>query len=350
MAAKLISVSSDDVTYFTLPGSQGEISREGAVIDDTIFGQSYRSSMTGIIGWQMNANAIYKGFPGYLTTLKKPGASTAFNDEASTLVSGKTYQIDDLTKRVWNRNGGAFVVKDNAVDHTADVESIDYLFGKVTFKSAYVVAGPVTISGFYYPTIDLGKAMSYSLTMTANAIRDTNFPGAAANGGYNTHRPGLREVALELPAVFDAADAWPAALDSRGEYIIEINPDALGNNGSLCRGFFRLMSQRQAGNVGELEEETINFRLNVPVSSTAIGIDVPFSWQHHANSPIPAAIKTLMDAWLGETKPFMKYLPDGAIGVKGTGVVTSLSLSGGMETANTFAVSIVGDGALAATP
>jgi hypothetical protein len=110
------------------------------------------------------------------------------------------------------------------------------------------------------------------------------------------------------------------------------------------------MSQRQSGNVGELEEETLNFRLSVPVSQTAIAIALPFSWQHHANSPIPTAIKHLMDAWLAETKPYMHYLPDGVNGVEGSGVVTSLSLSGGMETANTFAVSIVGDGALAAFP
>src|SRR5256885_1059027 len=128
MAVKQVSVSSDDITYSLLPGSQGEISRDGAVIDDTIFGQTYKSGLTGPITWKLTANAVYKGFSGYQATLKKPGTSTNSVGEACTLVSGKTYQINNTAHRILDRSF-ATVVKDNGVNHNVDVASVDYLFG-----------------------------------------------------------------------------------------------------------------------------------------------------------------------------------------------------------------------------
>jgi len=346
MGAKTIQLSADDITYYTLPGSQGELSREGAQVEDTIFGQTYNSNMTGILGWNINANAVYKGFPGYLATLKKPGTSTVMTADAMTLVSGKTYQITNAAKRIINR-AVAVSVLDNAIVHTADVLSIDYLFGKVTFKAAYTPTTPITITGQYFPTIDLAKATSYTLTQTGRPIRTTNFPAAAANSGYNTFIPGLRQVAIELPAVFDAADNWDATLAARAEMIIEVNPDGVGK--SYGRGFFRLVTDRQAGNVGELEEETLSFQLSVPIEASpnlALAIQAPFSWHHESTSLIPEAIKKALTAFLDETLIYAKYLPDGIAGWKGSGVVSNITLSGGMETPNAFAVGITGSGAM----
>lgn len=344
MAAKLISISSDDATYNTLPGSQGELSREGAIIDDTIFGQSYKSGLTGILTWSVNANAIYKGFAGYLARLLKPGTPTAVTNEACTLVSGKTYQINNTAKRIWKRTVNV-VVKDGGVDHTADVLSIDYLFGKVTFKPAYTVGGAVTVDVTFFPTTDLGRATAYTLTQTADAIKDTDFPTARTNGGFTTCLPGLKTVTAEFPAVFSLSDHWQEFLIAREEIIIEINPD--GNGKSLARGFFRLMSDKQSGNVGALEVETLNFSLNVPSEDTGDPlIAIPFGWEHAGDSPIPPGIKKALDAWEFDTGIYVKYLPNGLDGVKGLGVVTNMSLTGGMESPNAFTVSIMGDGGL----
>jgi hypothetical protein len=347
MAAKSIQISSDDITYYTLPGNSGEVSREGATIDDTIFGQTWKSGMTGILGWAISANAIYKGYPGYITKMKKQGTSTAMTAEAAALVSGKTYQITNTAKRIINR-AVAVTVFDNAVDHTADVISIDFLFGKVTFASGYTVTGAVTITGEYFPTLDLAKGMSYNLTQTANAIRTTDFPTAQANDGYNTHIPGLRTVTLEVPAVFSAADAWEAILAARDDIIVEINPDGISK--SFCRGYFKLLTDRRSGNVGELEEENLSFSLNVPIQASGPILELPFSWAHAVDSPIPTAIRKCLDAYIAEQTVYVKYLPDGVNGFKGTAVVTNMSLSGGMETANTFAVGLTGNGAMTAVP
>jgi len=347
MAAKRIEISADDITYLLLPGGQGEISRDGASIDDTIFGQTYKSALTGPITWGINANAVYKGFPGYAAKILKPGTSTVMTDEAMTLVSGKTYRITATAKRAIDRSV-TVVVEDNAVDHTADVDHIDYLLGTVTFKPAYTVTGSVTITGNYFPmTTAIAKYTGFTLNMTAEAIRNSDMPALQANLGYHTHTPGLKTVTLELPSVFLAADGWAEEIDDRQEWLIEVNPDGTQFSGSIARGFFRLMSQRQSGNVGALEEENLRFELNVPYYASTPGLTSPFSWFHSTSpaSPIPGAIKTALDRFLGDLPVYGKYLHDGVAGWKGSGVLTSLSLTAGMESVNTFAVNIQGSGA-----
>lgn len=347
MAAKSLSISADDITYYGLPGSQAEISREAATPDDTIYGESFKSTFPAILGWSLQGNAVYKGFAGYQATVKKVGTSTTFTTQATTLVSGKTYQITDTTKRIWDRTTVPTVF-DNAIDHTADVESIDFLYGKVTFKSTYTVTGPVTVTGKSFPTTAVGSIKGFTLTQNADAIDNSDYATVQANGGYKTHQPGLRTVSVELPGVFKAINGMVALLESRAEVIIEINPD--GNGKSLCRGFFRPINQRQSGNVGALEEENVTFNLSVPIQSTGPASAAPFAWSHASDSPIPTGIKTALTAWEEESLIYAKYLHDGTNGYKGQGVITSMTLSSSMEGLNTFAVNIQGSGATTAVP
>lgn len=77
--AKVVQVSDDNgSTWYTLPGNGGEFSKESSSIDDTVFGQDYKSSEVGLIGWTVSAQAFYKGFAGYSADIKKAGSNTAF--------------------------------------------------------------------------------------------------------------------------------------------------------------------------------------------------------------------------------------------------------------------------------
>lgn len=343
--AKLIQVSDDsEATWETLPGATGTFSAEAESIDDTVFGQTFQSNEIGLITWSVEANAYFKGFAGYVATVKKQGTATVAAGESFTLVSGKTYQIDDSTKEIWNRSYASFVVYDNALDKTVEVLSVDYLFGKVTFKSSYTVIGPVTVDIEYYPVVALGTANAFSLTMTADAIDITDFATAQANSGHQTSDPGLRTVQLELSGFYALASGFLAILQARSEVIIELSPD--GGNLSVCRGFFLVSSEAQAGDVGALEEETTTFQLNVPTDSQVVagGPEIPFGWQHESTSTIHKSIKICLTAWLDETKIDVQYLEDGLAGNKGQVVVTDVSLSGGLREMNEFSVSFMGDG------
>ncbi len=350
--AKLVQISDDSGSnWYTLPGGEGEINRESVSITDTIFGQTFDSQEVGLISASVSANALYKGFAGYVADIKQQGTPTAMTAEAMSLVSGKTYQIDDAAKAIWDRSA-AITVLDNAIDHTADVVSYDPLFGTVTFDSSYSVTTPVTVTGTYLPTVVLGKGNSFSLGMTANAIDTTTFEIAQGNGGYQTNDPGLRAVSVQLDGIYALASGLAALLVARTELIIEINPD--GNAKSVARGFFKTNVQGQSGEVGALEEEGVTFNLNVPesgvISGGTLAIDTPFSWEHAADTTLSTAIQKILTAWLTETKLDVRYLHDGTNGDSMTAVVTDVSMSTGLSDMNDFSCEFTADGATAAVP
>ena len=341
--AKILEISPDaGANWYGLPGSTANLNLNGENIDDTILGQTFQSGQPGLINWGMDSNALYKGYPGYTSTLKKQGTATSATGEAMTVVSGKTYAIDAVAKNMWDRSVAA-VVYDGAVDKTDEVESINYLFGEVTFKSTYTVTGAVTVDVDYFPTAVLARTNSYSLGMTMTPIDASDFAGVVANSGYNIFQAGLRAVTLELTGIYDSAYNVKTVLQGRDELVIELDP--VGTSKSFMRGFFKVLTDSQGGDVGALEEETISLTHFVPSDPL---IDVVLAWKHDNNSDIPVALKHVLSAWENETSLLARYLPSGAIGqtpldgVQGTVWVADVSLSSGMSDMNTFNVTLQG--------
>ncbi len=342
--AKILQVSDDaGANYFILPGGTAELSRDASQIGDTIFGQTFQSNEVGLINWGLTGNAIWKGFAGYVADVKKQGTTTAFTTEAMTLVTGKRFRLDDRTKSIWDR-AVTLVVFDNAIDHTADVQDVNWLFGEVTFKASYSVTEPVTVTGSFFPTSVLGKTQSFTLTQQAEAIRTTDFATAQANGGFDTFNPGLRTVQLEMSHFYALASAFAVDLQARSEVIVELDP--AGDGLSIARGFFKITSHGQSGEVGALEEETLTLSLNVPESTPVA--EFPYAWEHDTTSNLSVAVQKVLDAFQNETKLKAQYLPDGVTGDEGDVVVTEMSLSSGLDAMNEFAVSLQGDGVLTA--
>lgn len=340
---KRVQLSADDVTYYTLPGNSGELRNEAGQLTDTIFGQDFQSTQPGLITWTLNSNALYKGFAGYIVKLNKGGTPVTMTDEAMSLVSGKTYQITTVAHQYIDI-ATAILVKDNAVDHTADVESIDFLHGKVTFKAAYTPVGPITITGAYVPMVPIAGAKTFTLTQTMNAIDNTDIPTAKANTGFRTFEAtGLRTVTMELGGIYKLSNGFVAALIARAPIYVEINPD--NSDLSVARGLFKYTGQGQSGDVGALEEETVNLGLSVPQDLGAILIQTPFSWVHSGLTTLSQAVQIALAAWQNNDNVYLKYLPDGVNGFKGQGVVTDISLSGGLEAMNQFTVNLQGSDA-----
>lgn len=338
--AKRVRVSNDaGVTYYTLPGNTAELRNEAGEIVDTIFGQAFESNEAGIIGWSITSNALYKGFAGYVATLKQQGATTPTTGEAFSLVSGKTYQIDDTTKQIWDRNNTITIYDNAAPVAAANIESYDYLYGKVTFVASYTPTGAITADLNFFPTADLCGANAFTLTQTAEAIDNTDMCIASSNGGYRTFQYGLKTVSLELSGIFNAANGYLTKLRNRSTVIIEINPD--GSQESVCRGFFHSTTHTQSGGVGELEQESNTFQLNVPDDDK---LATPFSWNHSVTTTLSEAVKILLDAWESDTTIDAQYLYNGTNGEEGLAIVTEVTLSGGLEVMNEFAVTLQGTG------
>jgi hypothetical protein len=346
MGAKKVQISPDTgTTWYTFPGDKAEFHGDATAINDTIFGQSYKSSQTGMINFTVSCNGFYKGFAGYVAVVKKTGSTTAFTGEATTLVSGKTYKISNAVKNIWDRNVKP-TVKDNAVTVSAgNILSIDYLFGQVTFQSSYTPTGPITFDGSYLPATQIASANGFTLTQTADTINNSDFPTAQSNGGYMTYDYGLKTVSLALKGFFNSSNGFLAAVQARSEVVLEISPDGAGN--AVARGFFKPMTSDQSGNVGELETQDVTYHLSVPDQSDIIS---PFSWSFSSGSSINSAIKTALQAFSANTITTVNYLEDGATGHKGSAVVTECTLAGGLDVMNEFSLKFQGSGAPAAYP
>lgn len=344
--AKRVRISVDGgTTYRTLPGSTAELSSEAGDINDTIFGQDFASTQTGLIGWTIQSNGLYKGFAGYVAKIYKSGTPTALNDEPMSLVSGKTYQVTDTAKRCFDRNT-AITFEDNGSPVSAnDIAEIDWLFGRVTFATGYTVTGPVTVTGNYLPLTQVARANAFTLTQTANPIDDTDFETAQGNQGHRTFIYGLKTVSLDLTGIYASSNAYRALLASRSELVIEINPD--GNAKSRARGFFKPMSTGQSGEVGDQEAETVTFNLSVPDQEN---VPTPFKWLHASDTTLSQAIRDALNAWEDNQIIDVQYLPDGTNGVEGSAVITDLSLAGGLEVMNEYTVNLQGVGELTAVP
>lgn len=346
MAAKTVQVSDDSGSnYYTLPGSSADFSDNAGTLDDTIFGQNYKSSQTNLIDWQVTSDAVYKGFAGYVVTLKQQGTSTAMTGEAMTLVSTRVYKITNIVKSMWD-SAGTFVVYDGGVDHTADVLSIDFLFGIVTFKAAYTVTGAVTVDGKYWTTTAIAKSQKYQLTQSMSPIDNTDIPTAQGNSGHRTMAYGLKTLAIQLDSVYNTTPTWRAALIARSTILVEIAPD--GGTKSVFRGYFKPTSRKQAGNVGALETETINLELQVPTTNLLVR---PAGW-YFTSTDLSTSVVKCLNAFINETTMKVKYLPDGGTtsnaGLVGDCLVANVTLSGGIDSMNTFSLTLQGTGAATA--
>lgn len=344
---KTVSISNDNrTTWEILPGNSASFNAEAGEIDDTIYGQDFSSTQSGLINWTIQSNGLYKGYAGYVAKILKPGTPTTMTDEAMSVVTGKTYQINTASKRVIDRLT-AITVEDNGVAVSdANIDSFNYLIGRVTFVSSYTPTGPITITGKYVPMVEVGCANEFTLTMTANATDTTCMTTAQANDGHRVYEYGLKTVSLELSGIQKTTNAYMTALKNREELVIEVNPEGEGK--CIARGYFKAVNNGLSGNVGDVEQETVQFNLSVPQDDK---MAVPFIWVNTGTGILLSqGVRDAINAWQDKTIIDVKYLSDGTNGYVGEAVVTEVSLSGGLENMNEFSLSFQGSGEVEVVP
>ena len=346
MTAKTISVRRDALDpWLILPGSTGELSEESASADDSIFGTNFTSMQPTLISWTVNANAYFKGFPGYQASLRRAGTAVSMVAEPTALV-GNGYYIIDRDRSLLDRNAPVIVNDDGVAVDPEDIEYIDYLQGGVVFVSGYVVTGPVTITADYRPTTAICFAQTFSLTQTADTENVTDFCSAQNNNGHAVFRYQRQTVELSLDGFYNVNAAYSSDLITRDEVIIEINPDGEGK--SVARGYFKCTSTGQSGDVGNTETQNATYMLFVPE-----GVVKPFTWYHDTTSSIPAAVKAVLDGWEDRAIMQVRYEPEslpGQTAVIRTGdvLISDVSMESGVEDINTFTVNLQGSGELSA--
>lgn len=114
------------------------------------------------------------------------GTGSSMTNEATSLVSGTTYQIDNTVKRIIDP-GAAVVVNDGGSPIAVSGYEIIYPSGKAILAAA--PGGAVTITGKYLTAAAFGQAHEWSATVGANLV-DTAVFGASWEAKTAVQRRG----------------------------------------------------------------------------------------------------------------------------------------------------------------
>jgi hypothetical protein len=118
---------------------------------------------------------------GSSTSLYTGGTPTAVTGEPAALVSGKTYRITDAARRVIDWRTAVTVEDDGAAVAASDIESIDYLHGRVTFAAGYTPTTPITLDYSYVPRLRFAEAHNVDQTIERAKIVSTVFTPGVTN-------------------------------------------------------------------------------------------------------------------------------------------------------------------------
>ena len=207
---------------------------------------------------------------GHLALVKKAGTSTAMSGEAMSLVSGQVYEVTDSARRILDPEV-AITVYDNAIAvAAADIENIDYLFGRVTFDSGYSVTGPVTLDANFYPTVNIAAAKEWSASHTRDIAETTTF-GDNAKG----KKALLKDATGNISAFAEIDSEILAAFNSADNFFIEWDP--AGDGTRVKRYWVLFEGLETTASTDALVEDGITWQANGFYSVD--GYPVGFSFQ-----------------------------------------------------------------------
>lgn len=195
---------------------------------------------------------------GYNASIKVQSAGVAMTDEATSTSDDQTYQITDSAKRILDLNT-VIVVKDDGVITTENYE-ISYLDGTITFDTADVARGPITITGSYLTPATVGTAKSYSFSGTADIYDTTDF----SSTGSRKFQAGLVSGTVSLGRFHVSDDVFIDDLLAGEIVIIELYVDA--TNYISCYGVYS--SDNIESPVDGLITEDVSFQI-----TTQIGVN-----------------------------------------------------------------------------
>lgn len=197
------------------------------------------------------------------TIIKMSGTSTAMVSEAMSLLTGTTYRITSLFRRVLDPLV-AVSVFDGGVLVPSSGYALSTLFGTVTF--AVAPTGAVTITANYLPMWQLGCARSFSISNSKTILDATCFDGPGSRkkkGGLidGTVSIGHLDTAT-LADDFDTGadtltffDSWNADTPK----LVEIRPG--GDATEVFRGWYILPTISVDAELDGLVETSVELEL-----------------------------------------------------------------------------------------
>jgi hypothetical protein len=179
-------------------------------------------------------------------------SSSAFTDEATTdKGDGLTFEIDDSTKRYWDKDT-AVSVSVNATPVTTGF-SIEYAGGRIVFDSDQS-GNTVIVSGASFTVSQTAGFFNWSLSKSADMPECTTF----GSGGNKEYQPTLNSFIASAEMFWQDEDFT----DRLGDDIIVVLYTDTGVALTRYEGFARISSDNISQNVNELIQESIEFQGN----------------------------------------------------------------------------------------
>ena len=211
----------------------------------------------------------------HAASVKVAGTPVAMSGEAMSLVSGKTYRVTSSARRVLDPSSSVTVL-DNGVSVAASNRTVDYLFGLVTFAAGYTVAGPVTISGAYLPTMPVAEVREFSISVQGTLSDSTTLDAAGVALKTQTLKDYTASITTLQSALADndsgGGTVTVAGIHSAGlPVLVEV-----GLGGYLFRGWALVESFEEKGSGDGLVELSVSL---TGTGKTAVsGESVSFGW------------------------------------------------------------------------
>lgn len=212
--------------------------------------------------------------PAFNAQVKISGAAVATTAEAAALVSGKTYQITNTAKRVLDPSV-AVTVKDNGVTvAAANILSLDYLFGIVTFVGGYTVTGPVTFDASYLPTTTIAECKAVEFSFAGELPDATSFDSGGSRRKLLTIvdiSGSLTRLALPLDDL-DGVTGGTQSIDGWLKAGTQRLVDVLFATGFRVRAWVLFKSYKVTGQLTNVVEVTVEFEGAAWTAGAAFGI------------------------------------------------------------------------------
>lgn len=190
----------------------------------------------------------------YATLIYSVGAPVVINNEPMTDLGSFVFQITDAARRLLSPDTVISCYLDAGGE--VEIKQVDYFNGTVTLFSD--PGDDVVLDGAFVTKALISGSKSYSFELLGDVLEDTSFNKAQGNGGYKTRCYGLNDVTISLDRYDDASHKFKEHKRNREKVYIELLP---GGGPSSLKGWFVMETSSNSGEVGGLEEESLNFNL-----------------------------------------------------------------------------------------
>ena len=170
-------------------------------------------------------------------------ATNSTNEASDLAAGGLLLSINSTAKRHWDRTSTApaiFVSGATASDISADIESINYTQGIVTFTTPHSTATTITMDVDYLATSYLAGGKNWSLDVDSAMLEVTAFSTTATDPAWRTYLAGLNGATISIDHLYQANSTahvfWDALNADSSNLIVELVPDDAGDRyEAFCR-------------------------------------------------------------------------------------------------------------------